>query len=118
MHIGIQIKLARISRKITQEQLGRLIGRKRPLISYIEQTGNINHATLDSICRVLNVSKADLLNQAAMVTKSKPGQDELRQLKAENKYLLEQKLYLHEINNMLKKQVNKLEAELKHYRKP
>lgn len=101
-----------MSKKITQEQLGRLIGRKRPLISYIEQTGVVNRATLDSICKVLNISKSDLLQQSDLI-RPKESNEVISKLRMENQYLLEEKIYLHEINQLLKSKVNELEEQLK-----
>jgi transcriptional regulator with XRE-family HTH domain len=46
MHIGLQIKLARIAKGLTQQELAERIFRTRPLISYIEQKGEVNDKTL------------------------------------------------------------------------
>ncbi|MFN8278093.1 MAG: helix-turn-helix transcriptional regulator [Chitinophagales bacterium] len=62
MHIGINIKVARIAAGLTQQELADKIGKARPLVSYIEQSGKVNERTLQTICKVLNVSVDDLRN--------------------------------------------------------
>jgi len=46
MHLGKKIKLARVSKSLTQQELADLIHKTRPLISHIEQTGKVNPYTL------------------------------------------------------------------------
>ena len=55
MHLGIQIKLARIAKGITQQELADKIYRSRPLVSHIEQTGLVNDKTLKEIRKVLQM---------------------------------------------------------------
>lgn len=55
MHIGLRIKIARISKGLKQEELAERINKTRPLISSIEQTGKVSHYTLKKICEVLGV---------------------------------------------------------------
>jgi transcriptional regulator with XRE-family HTH domain len=61
MHLGTRIKIARISKGLTQEQLAEKINKTRPLISGIEQKGVANYHTLKKICDVLGVDM-DYLN--------------------------------------------------------
>lgn len=63
MHIGVKIKIARITKGYTQEQLADKINKTRPLISHIEQTGKVNAYTLKKICQVLEVNQAELENE-------------------------------------------------------
>ncbi len=63
MHLGLRIKVARISRKITQAELAEKINKTRPLISSIEQTGKVNFYTLKKICDVLGLD-IDVLTQS------------------------------------------------------
>jgi transcriptional regulator with XRE-family HTH domain len=63
MHLGLRIKVARISRKITQAELAERINKTRPLISSIEQTGKVNFYTLKKICDVLGLD-IDVLTQS------------------------------------------------------
>lgn len=63
MHLGLRIKVARISRKITQAELAERISKTRPLISSIEQTGKVNFYTLKKICDVLGLD-IDVLTQS------------------------------------------------------
>jgi transcriptional regulator with XRE-family HTH domain len=60
MHLGLRIKLARISKGLKQEELAEKINRTRPLISNIEQTGKANHYTLKKICEVLDLDINEL----------------------------------------------------------
>jgi transcriptional regulator with XRE-family HTH domain len=55
MHIGTQIKLARITKHLTQQELADLIFKTRPLISHIEQKGEGNEKTLADIKKVLEM---------------------------------------------------------------
>jgi transcriptional regulator with XRE-family HTH domain len=60
MHLGLRIKLVRISKGLKQEELAEKINKTRPLISNIEQTGKANHYTLKKICEVLDLDINDL----------------------------------------------------------
>lgn len=63
MHIGVKIKIARITKGYTQEQLADKINKTRPLVSHIEQTGKVNVYTLRKICQVLEIDQAMLENE-------------------------------------------------------
>jgi len=56
--IGRMIKQARQERKLTQEQLGEIVGVKKAQISKLEN--NANSATIDTIIRVFKALKADI----------------------------------------------------------
>jgi len=58
MHIGLQIKLARIAKGFTQQELADRIFKARPLISHIEQKGEVNERTLADIKKVLDMPAA------------------------------------------------------------
>ncbi len=55
MHIGKLIKLARIAKGLTQQELAERIFKARPLISHIEQKGEVNERTLEDIKKVLDM---------------------------------------------------------------
>jgi len=55
MHIGLQIKLARIAKGYTQQELAERIFKARPLISHIEQKGEVNERTLADIKKELDM---------------------------------------------------------------
>ena len=55
MHIGKQIKYARMMKGLTQQQLADKVHKTRPLISSIEQTGKVNIYTLKQICEALDM---------------------------------------------------------------
>ncbi len=56
--IGRMIKQARKERKLTQEQLGEIVGVKKAQISKLEN--NANSATIDTIIRVFRALKAEI----------------------------------------------------------
>ncbi len=56
--IGRMIKSARQERRLTQEQLGLLVGVKKAQISKLEN--NANSATIDTIIKVFRALKADI----------------------------------------------------------
>jgi len=56
--IGQMIKKARQERKLTQEQLGELVGVKKAQISKLEN--NANSATIDTIVKVFKALKAEI----------------------------------------------------------
>src|SRR5665213_642320 len=59
MHIGKKIRVARVRKEMTQEQLAEKIGKTRPLISQIESTGKVKTGTLKQICKVLGIDLDD-----------------------------------------------------------
>ena len=54
-HIGEAIKQARKQRKLTQEELGELIGVKKAWVSKVESGKNITLETLIKIARAMNL---------------------------------------------------------------
>jgi DNA-binding XRE family transcriptional regulator len=56
--LGKMIKAARQERKMTQEELGRLIGVQKAQISKLENSAN--SATIDTILKVFKALKADI----------------------------------------------------------
>jgi HTH-type transcriptional regulator/antitoxin HipB len=56
--VGKMIKAARQERKLTQEELGRLIGVQKAQISKLESSAN--SATIDTIIRVFRALKAEI----------------------------------------------------------
>ena len=97
MHIGKQIKIARMFRGLTQQDLAEKVHRTRPLISSIEQTGIVNVHTLKKICEVLEVEPEDLkansndITMAALNTKKEVEalKLEIQNLRIENAHLLD-----------------------------
>ena len=97
MHIGKQIKIARMFRGLTQQDLAEKVHRTRPLISSIEQTGIVNVHTLKKICEVLEVEPEDLkansndITMAALNTKKEVValKLEIQNLRIENAHLLD-----------------------------
>ncbi|HEU4716877.1 MAG TPA: helix-turn-helix transcriptional regulator [Bacteroidia bacterium] len=59
MHIGKKIRVARVVKGFTQEDLAEKIGKTRPLISQIESTGKVKVGTLKQICKVLDMDPED-----------------------------------------------------------
>ena len=60
MHIGEKIRLARVSKHMTQQQLAEKIHKERPLISHIERTGKVHHDTFTAICKALKLTADEL----------------------------------------------------------
>ena len=56
--LGKMIKKARIERRLTQEQLGQLVGVQKSQISKLESS--TNSATIDTILKVFKALKADI----------------------------------------------------------
>ncbi len=56
--LGRMIKTARLERKLTQEQLGQLVGVQKSQISKLESS--TNSATIDTIMKVFKALKAEI----------------------------------------------------------
>jgi HTH-type transcriptional regulator/antitoxin HipB len=56
--LGRMIKTARLKRKLTQEQLGQLVGVQKAQISKLESSAN--SATIDTVLKVFQAMKADI----------------------------------------------------------
>ena len=56
--LGRAIRIARLERKLTQEQLGELIGVQKAQISKLENSSN--SATIDTILKVFTALKAEI----------------------------------------------------------
>lgn len=95
MHLGLKIKLARVAKGYTQQDLAEKINKTRPLISHIEQTGKVNYYTLKTICDVLEITPEDLDETARLVSEPLEGfeitslKNEIRLLRQENQMLKE-----------------------------
>lgn len=75
MHLGLKIKLLRISKGLTQEDLADKVNKTRPLISAVEQTGKVSPHTLKKICEVLEVDEIEfdnIVNEPLSVYKATP----------------------------------------------
>ncbi|GAB1449354.1 hypothetical protein MASR2M44_23810 [Bacteroidota bacterium] len=64
MNIGLRLKLARIEKGLTQDQLAARINKTRPLISLIEKTGKVNFYTLKALCDALNLNPEEFTDMA------------------------------------------------------
>ncbi|MBK7030872.1 MAG: helix-turn-helix transcriptional regulator [Bacteroidales bacterium] len=62
--IGLAIKQSRKERKLTQEELGKLIGVKKSQISRIES--NASNVTIDTLIRVFNALQAKVRLQVEL----------------------------------------------------
>jgi transcriptional regulator with XRE-family HTH domain len=63
MDIGLKIKQARLAKRMTQEELGKLVGVQKSAIAKYEngRIVNIKRSTLKKISDVLNISPAELI---------------------------------------------------------
>jgi transcriptional regulator with XRE-family HTH domain len=82
MHKGTQIKIARITMGLSQQQLADRIHKTRSLVSSIEQTGQVNIHTLEKIGEVLNMDIEALKftlsdNSSAVYGKKTPKAEQL-----------------------------------------
>lgn len=59
MHVGKKIKLLRVIRGMSQEELGEKVNRTRALISHIELTGKVHAFTLKSILKALDTTEEE-----------------------------------------------------------
>jgi transcriptional regulator with XRE-family HTH domain len=117
MHLGLKIKIARIGKSLTQEQLAEKINKTRPLISSIEQTGKVNHYTLKKICKVLNLDINALENSSAEpeLSYNTPNQNDLEnrlnQMTLELSYLKNLVESQKDLISSLKGQINLMQKE-------
>lgn len=110
MHLGLKIKMVRITKGVSQQELADRINRTRPLISHIEQTGQVNYKTLELICKALKVSEFDIdnfVNEPKVQYKGQKNSntdifDEVNRLKEEVKVLKDLIQSQKEIIEMLK----------------
>lgn len=105
MHLGLKIKLARVAKGFTQNDLAVKINKTRPLISHIEQTGKVNYYTLRSICDALEIDTEDM--DEARQEFDEPHEplglkNELMMVKSENRLLKEEIQILRELVNSQK----------------
>jgi transcriptional regulator with XRE-family HTH domain len=94
MYAGKKIKVARVAKGYSQEELADLIGKTRPLVSSIEQTGKGSIHTLRKICQVLGIEMDMLENDAnepdtyyISGSKVKQLESEIDQLRRDNELL-------------------------------
>jgi|688.fasta_scaffold1289373_1 transcriptional regulator with XRE-family HTH domain len=90
-HIGQRIRLARLSKGWTQEDLAEKINKTRPMISHIERTGSITFDTLEQVAKGLGIELADLQNVSSeqILAPSTMDSPEWKALVRENELLAE-----------------------------
>ena len=114
MHIGRKIKVARVSKGLTQQDLAEKINKTRPLISHIEQTGKISAYTLNKISAVLNIDFNDVeqvfTDNKGHYTYKKENADAL---KVENERLRKEIDILHELIESQKEVIKGLKEKSK-----
>jgi transcriptional regulator with XRE-family HTH domain len=59
-HIGLKVKLARISKGLSQLDLAQKIGKTRSLVSHVEQTGRVSLNTLIEMSKALGIPTEEL----------------------------------------------------------
>jgi transcriptional regulator with XRE-family HTH domain len=89
MHIGVKIKIARITKGFTQEELALKINKTRPLVSHVEQTGKVNSETLKKICAALGTNVNELQSSEAGEPRTSYTKEEVKRLKEEISLLKE-----------------------------
>jgi transcriptional regulator with XRE-family HTH domain len=114
MHLGNHIKFLRTLKGITQQELAESIHKTRPLISSIEQTGNVNELTLRKICNVLEVDMQDLLQKANDAsTHYAPIMKANDEVLLENKSLKEENIRLKELVDSQREVIELLKEKYK-----
>ena len=104
MHLGKKIRKARINKDITQEELAGKINKTRALVSHIEQTGKVNHYTLNAIVKALAISIDELESiDEKQILSSKKQKTELDLLTKEIEHLKNENFLLKEIISSQKK---------------
>ncbi len=111
MHLGKKIKKARINKDFTQEQLADKINKTRALVSHIEQTGKVNHYTLNAITKALSISVEELesIDEKQIITNKKQ-KSELDRMSQEIEHLKNENSLLKEIIANQKKLISTLEV--------
>lgn len=112
MHKGLKIKLARISKGLTQEELAEKIDKTRPLVSSIEQSGQGNYYTIKKICEVLDLDIETLENELNEPAKVYKGLNANNLQKENNRLEKELQLY-QELCESQKENILSLKAQLK-----
>jgi transcriptional regulator with XRE-family HTH domain len=110
-HIGQRIRLARLSRGWTQEDLAESIKKTRPMISHIERTGSVTYDTLEKIAKGLGIDLSDLQNVSSeqILSPTSMESPEWKSLVRENELLAEL------VENQ-RVRILYLEAELKRFK--
>ncbi len=114
-HVGKKIKQYRLMKGISQQQLADLIHKGRPLVSHIENTGKVNHATLLSICKALQVSEEQLtsVSEEPFSGWNKESTNENKLLQAEIEFLKSEVKLKDEMLLLLKAHIKELKRKLK-----
>jgi transcriptional regulator with XRE-family HTH domain len=112
MHKGLKIKLARISKGLTQEELAEKIDKTRPLVSSIEQSGQGNYYTIKKICEVLDLDIETLENELNEPAKGYNGLNANSLQKENNRLEKELQLY-QELCESQKETILSLKAQVK-----
>jgi transcriptional regulator with XRE-family HTH domain len=121
MHLGKKIKIARITKGYTQQELADKIGKTRPLISAIEQTGRANNYTLKAICQALGLDVDDLENDTVSdplsTYRSKKDKAEVDRLNAEIDKLRNEQEILKDLVGSQKEVIKMLKTQLEKRKK-
>lgn len=112
MHKGLKIKLARISKRLTQEELAEKIDKTRPLVSSIEQTGQGSYYTIKKICEVLNLDIEKLEQDLGETESEYRTQNQVNFQKELNRLEKELQLYK-ELCESQKENILTLKAQIK-----
>ena len=114
MHLGKKIRRVRINKDITQEQLAEKINKTRALVSHIEQTGKVNHYTLNAIVKALSITVEELESiDEKQISTNKKQKSELDLMSQEIEHLKNENTLLKEIIANQKKLISSLELNTK-----
>lgn len=117
LHLGRKLKVARVAKGLSQDELAEKIGRTRPLISHIEVTGKVSAFTLNKICRALGITPDELENSLAEKPAGFQGQSE-KNLRKEIERLKEEISLLRDLADSQKEIIRGLKEKLERKKKP
>lgn len=117
MHIGLQIKLARIAKGLTQQELGERIFKTRPLVSHIEQKGEVNEKTLADIRKILDMPEQNNVLHEDKEDGGNPKPMQQKFLQQEIEHLLREIELLKSENEVLRQLANTQKQLIEHIKK-
>jgi len=108
-HIGHKIRLARLSKGLTQEKLAEQIGKTRPAVTQIEKTGQLPYSTLTAIAKALNMGIEELqrVSETIILHPNQPTSDNWEVAKMSRELYL-----LNELAENQRERIKLLEKEL------
>ena len=116
MHTGKKISLLRKLKGFTQDDLAEKINKTRALVSHIEQTGKVNHYTLQTILKALKIQAEEFDSFKGNITIAQEdaagyGSKEIAAIKQKSENYQKENEMLKELVLSQKKIIEMLEAK-------